>query len=365
MRTAPLALLALGLAAMPAHAFHRQSPPVTPLTMAGDNALTRVPPIGNKLVVSLASGGGRNLFRFAHGDSTLVQLTTGNGLNDHPACNVGASIVVWDAQCDVLCPEGGRQLMILAGTAPVQQLVHDPTGTSTNPAVNGRGSHVLFESNANFAGTNGLGARQIFHRTSDGSITQVSRGGGTSRNPTISRSGRLMAFDSTTDPATNADTGVSQIWVATFGYPAAPITDGASPSSNPTLSSDGRLVAFESTADLAGNGANTGVSQIFTYEPRTNAYHRLTNQAGGCHGATVDGSPRDSRVAFTCSGKAYIHFVRANSRFIVPMLDDGDTSQAGAELGAHFVMVASTADPEHGGPRRGTSPTCRTWSSCP
>jgi hypothetical protein len=36
--------------------------------------------------------------------------------------------------------------------------------------------------------------------------------------------------------------------------------------------------------------------------------------------------------------------VHANQRFVVPILDSGNTPQVAAELGTHFVVVATTSN---------------------
>lgn len=350
MRPSTLALAAIAFAAAPAAGFHRQTSPVVQLTTTGDNALPRLPAFGNKLVVSLDTGGGRNVYRFSHGSGPgLMPLTGGSQLHDHPAANVGGSTVAWDVDCDLSqCPEAGHQIFVLNGTGPALQVTHDPTGTSQNPALNARGTKLAFESQGNLAGGNNGGAREIFLLTSVG-ITQASFGAGDSQNPVLTRSGRLLIYDSTSHPVTGADTGVSQIWLAPWGEAPFPITSGAGSSRRAAVTGNGRLVVFESTADLANGGANTGVSQIFAYEPRTGSFWRLTNQPGGCTGPSVDEVARDWRVTFTCGGRAFIHRVRADERSYVPMLDEGTTSQATAELGGYFMVVATTANLPDGG----------------
>jgi hypothetical protein len=110
------------------------------------------------------------------------------------------------------------------------------------------------------------------------------------------------------------------------------------------VAGDGRFVAFESLADLGGGGGNTNVPQIYGYGVSSGLYYRLTNHPSGCTGPSVDDISHDWRVGFSCGGKAYVHHVIANVRFVVPLLDSGDTPQAAAELGTHFLVVPTTSN---------------------
>src|SRR5262249_24486666 len=157
----------------------------------------------------------------------------------------------------------------------------DASGTSANPVVDVAGLRVAFESAGDLAGTDHPGILQVYVLQPDGSIQQASTGVGTSRNAVLSPKKYRLAFKSTSDPMSGADTGISQSWLADLiTASAAPVTNGLASSSNPALSDDGGLLVFESTADLAGTLGDTTVSQIFSYDPKSQTYAQITNDAG-------------------------------------------------------------------------------------
>src|SRR5262249_24812837 len=175
-----------------------------------------------------------------------------------------------------------------------------------------------------------------------------SQGTGTSRNPVLSARNGLIAFESSSDPKTGADTGIAQIWVgSTFGGPPVPITKGFGPSTNPAVSNDGRIVAFTSTADLTPDSlADTGVSQIYAYDTKTQTFVRITTDTSDPLGCTLPSTfkcQQDWRVAFVCSGVPYYYMLRGDQRFRVPA-DTGTTQRVVAELGIHFLVMSTTAD---------------------
>ena len=165
----------------------------------------------------------------------------------------------------------------------------------------------------------------------------------------VSAKKNRLAFESTSDPVTGRDTGVSQIWLGDLrGTPAAQITSGAGESRNPALSDDGGMLAFESTADLAGTGADTGVSQIFIFDPKSQTFARITDDAGGCTLPNASKAQRDWRIAFVCGGQAYYYMLRKDQRFQV-QTGGGVTQRVMGEMGIHFLILSTTADLLDGG----------------
>ncbi len=183
------ALLALGLLARPALAFHRTTPPIIAVTSSGDTLLPRVSTEGRQLVVALDVSG-KQIFRQHRTHDLLEQITT-SGDNDNPTISRNSRVIAWDSDCSQLgCPEPGRQIfMWTAGTA--FQVTHDPTGSSVNPALSGRGTRLAFESHGDLAGQNPSGTssrRRVgaqARATMPLSIAPVS--GSYSPRPTISR----------------------------------------------------------------------------------------------------------------------------------------------------------------------------------
>jgi Tol biopolymer transport system component len=338
-------LIAIVALAAPVAAYHRQTPPIVPLTSSGDSALPRVPAGGRRLVLVLDAGG-HQIFRHDRAHNLFEQLTSA-GDNTDPTISASGSVIAWDSDCSLLgCAEPGRQIFLWAN-GRTTQVTHDPTGTSAEPSLSGSGGRLAFESLGDLAGTGNAGVRQIFLRGSNGAITQVSHGAGASRNPALDRGGLNVVYESSNDAAGN-DTGTVQVWLAPARGGSAPVTGGASASRRPTISSDGRLIAFESTAALTGDGHDTGVSQIYLYDVAHRLFSQITNDAGGCAGASIEKIPRDWTVGFVCHGEGFFHHLVANRRYRLPIAG-GDTPQAIAELGAHFMVVSTTANLLGGG----------------
>jgi Tol biopolymer transport system component len=112
------------------------------------------------------------------------------------------------------------------------------------------------------------------------------------------------------------------------------------------------VIAFESTADLTGNLQDTGVSQIFLYDADKGDLIRVTDDTGGCSGASVSPVPRDISVGYACHGVGFFYHYLAGKHFQLPT-DGGSTAQAVAELGSWFMVVSTTANMLGGDPTQG------------
>jgi hypothetical protein len=349
----PLVLvLAVALAAGPARAHHRKTPAVTAFTTSGEATLPRLAPPSRRAAAFVVDDTVTivNPFRTT---KTTPTFTFAGGANSNPSISKNGRTVAWDTDGDPLGTGGPGRQVIRADPFGLTQPAIDPTGTSVNPAVDQTGGYAAFESTADLAATGNAGARQIFLRSPDGTITQISQGTGTSSNPALGVKARLVLFDSTSDPVTGADTGIAQIWVAdlTAGT-TEPITAGAGPSLRPSLSNDGRIVVFESHADLAGDGHDTGVPQIFAWDRFANQFARVTDDAGGCTEATAARIQRDARIGYTCGGTAYFTMLYANLRYRV-QTDGGEAVRLVPQGDNYFVLVATNADLLNTGPPPG------------
>jgi Tol biopolymer transport system component len=332
----------LALAVSPARAHHRQTPPIVAMSTSGDATLPRLAPPSRK-AISFTVDGAVNVvqpFRKPIAPSFVFS----DGTNANPTISSNGKTIAFDSDADPLNTNApGRQIVEQSRFTFVAPAV-DPTGTSANPAVDIAGLGVAFESTGDLAATGNAGARQIFYTMPGGAVRQMSTGQGTSRNPSVGIRGRIVVFDSTSDPVTGADTGVPQIWIASLTTNTATrITSGAGASEKPTLSNDGRVIVFESRADLAGDGHDTGVPQVFMYDTNTRTFARITNEPGGCTGASSARIMRDWRIGYVCGGSGYFTMLRANQRFRV-QTDGGDTTRLSPQGDAHFVLVATTAD---------------------
>jgi dipeptidyl aminopeptidase/acylaminoacyl peptidase len=334
-----IALAALAAVAAPAAAHHRQTPQIVQITTSGDAALPRVPAPGGPLALILPDTAGHAEVNRKDWKHSFVQLTEQGG-NANVTISSNGRTLAWDADCASFgCLDPGRQIFVWQNGV-VQQITHDPTGTSVNPALAAAGSWLAFESEGDLAGAGNSGGRQIFLRDKFGNLTQASRGAGLSRNAVLDQAGLNLVYDSTSDES-GADTGVPQIWLINRGNPRK-ITNGSAPSRGPSITRDGRIVAFESRADLHGDGHDTSVSQIFVYVVATQQLSQVTTDPQGCSGVTAMRITRDNRIGFTCHGQGFFHLVTANQNYPLP-ISGGDTAQAIDALGTHFMLVTTTS----------------------
>ncbi|HJQ84527.1 MAG TPA: hypothetical protein VKA21_10650 [Candidatus Binatia bacterium] len=337
-----IAALVLAAVAVPAAAYHRQTPPIVAITFSGDTPLPRVPSAGRRIALALDSSG-RQIFRLDRSRNILEQITT-SGNNDNPTISASGAVVAWDADCTALgCPQPGRQIFMWSkGTS--FQVTQDTTGTSVNPALSGKGNKIAFESRGNLIG-NGNTTKQIFLRDAHALLSQISSGNGSSQNAALDRSGLRLVYDSTST-ASGAASTVAQVWLLgpqSPGDDPEPITNGDGSSQRPSISPDGRIVVFDSSADLTGDRHDTGITQIFVYELRTRTITQVTNDTQGCTNASVSPMPGDYRIGYVCHDEGYFHQLRTNLSFRLP-IPGTTTPQAIAELGGHFMVVSTKAN---------------------
>ena len=339
-RTAAL-LIILAVAA-PAGAHHTATPAVVLLTSSGDNTLPRLPAFGSTVGLALGSGPAVYSVKLFQ-QPPVLKLISGGGSTSNPAAAATAAIA-FDSDGDPLgSGDPGHQIFVGVGGA-LQQVTHDPSGTSRNPALSDTGTRLTFESAGNLTGGGMVGIQQIYFRDANGGLVQVSRGQGTSSNSSLSRTGSLIVFQSTSDPANGNDTGISQIWLSSTDPSSAhAVTAGHGPSRNPLIATGGRMVVFESDADLANGGADTGVPQVFAYDTVTGNFAQVTQETNGCTGPTARKHSGDWRIAFTCNGEAFYHELRADRRLRLP-IQGGNTSRAVTGIGYYFLTVSTTAN---------------------
>lgn len=345
LRLATLTLLAFALAS-PAAAKHRQTAPVTPLTVSGDTPLPRtVSPAKRILTLGVGTAGNQRIITVSPFiDPTSPAQLAPVGDNANPAISYTGHAVAWDTTEDPLGTGLPGRQVVGQINGILTQISNDPSGTSANPSLDTVGRTVAWQSQGDLAGENPSGALQIFVKDRFAQLRQMSSGNGSSRNVVLSARKDWIAFESTSHPVTGVDTGLSQIWFGnTSSQIPAPLTSGLGASRNPSLSDDGRILTFESEADLAGNGANTGVPQIFIYDIKTATFARVTNDAGGCTLPAAAKVKRDYRVAFVCSGTPYFYMIRADDRFQV-QTGGGHTQRVAGELGIHFMAISTTAN---------------------
>jgi len=339
--TITIAVAALVWGAAPAGARHRQTPAIYAVTTEGDAGLPRVPAAGG-LCFAKGDPGARSIFTMKLVPLTVQTQQSRNADDTNPSCATSPNrYLAWESSQ----PGPGTQLKLLQFGVTSQPVI-DPTGTSANPAVNGAGNRVLFESTGDLVvGQNPTGSRQVF-QVAKNVLTQLTHGPGNSGNAVISQRSRTIAYDSTNDPTQTTDTGVPQIWVGAPDRAVAfePITLGPAASELPAVSGDGKVVVFQSRANLQGDLSDTGASQIFLHHLPTHSYAQLTDDLGGCTQPSVWKFGSDYRVAYMCGGQPFFTDVRHHQRYTLDLPVGSDTNGIVAEMGNWFLVVSTTGN---------------------
>ena len=152
-------LLALGLLARPALAFHRTTPPVIAVTSSGDTLLPRVSTEGRQLVVALDVSG-KQIYR-QHRKHDFLERT-----------GVG---VVFDSTSDLSGRDTGISQIWFLSAIGFPQILTYGQGPSRRPAISSDGRVIAFESTADLTGNlQDTGVSQIFLYDADkGSLIRV------------------------------------------------------------------------------------------------------------------------------------------------------------------------------------------------
>lgn len=219
--------------------------------------------------------GNNEVFTFNTGGATTTQVTntTGgdnyepslDGLGTHLAFGSDRALAGTNAD---LSPEVFLR-DITAGTTRALTATADPDA-SYSPAVNGNGRRIAFSSNGSFAGRNGDGSEEIFLReTTAGTTTALTSGpGGTfgASAPVINGPGTRVAWEDDADLVGDNGDGLYEIYLRDFnaaGVRITQVTDSAvDGSGEPDISSSGTRVVFGSRADHTGDNAD-GNREIF------------------------------------------------------------------------------------------------------
>lgn len=371
-----LLVLAVGLCAVPAGAFHYITPPLLQIPPVGqDPGTIRHPSWGGLRHVLFDSDGdllnngstGRQIFLFdlqirdVQGVLALTQLTA-TPADDNQRGRTGrkAVLVVYDARVGGVGP---RQLMLLNRRNGVAQQLTNGTGDSLNASIDDGERVVVFESAADFFGT-GAGGTQIYAldlrkaligcplpcmASNNAGLTQLTNKTGASRNAVTSNSGKFVYFESDAD-LLNVGQTENQIYLYDArGSGLSLVSHGPGASRNPSVTRDGGRLVFESEANLTGLA--TGGTQLFLYRRNKASLRQLTTVPGGaCTAPTV--SSNGHAVAFLSSNdllnmgsvgpEVYSYDLKKNS--IVQVTDAPSAVTAPAYASGVFTVFLADGD---------------------
>ena len=173
------------------------------------------------------------------------------------------------------------------GSQVMSQVTSSPTH-SERPSISADGNRIAFVSDANLAGANADGNREVFLRDiAAGTFTQItnSTGGGqsASREAVISPDGSRLVFISSRDLlGTNPD-GFAEVFLydiasSSLQQVTSTPTDTFD-TGRPTINANGTRVAFMSTSDFTGGNAD-GNPEIFLFDTIQAAFTQVTNSTG-------------------------------------------------------------------------------------
>ena len=235
--------------------------------------------------------------------NTLIPLTNTDVSSASQSMDDTGTIVVYQSSADITGANRDGSFEIFMGntaTITTTQITQTPQD-STLPQISGDGQRLVFRSEADFAGTNPDGSREIFLLLLESQLMmQLSNDPSlNSTIPTISRDGSTVAFlsdGSLTGENPNNDRVL-------FVYP---ISTGILRQVSPdvpdghltllSLSSDGTALTFHSGADVIGENPD-GFTQIFLIDLTTDILTQVTHFAADATFPTL--SPSGDTIVFT------------------------------------------------------------------
>lgn len=254
-----------------------------------------VTPDGTRAVFTRSTGlfGGAQVWRVETDGTGLAQVTfLSSGSASSPSIASDRETLVFAADSN---PTGGNGdlsseiFRIRADGTGITQLTSGPAGTSSsNPVVAKDGAVVVFDSDANLTGGNADLSREIFKVGLDRTgLLQLTSGpaGTTSEAARVDGAGTWVVFESNADMDGGNPDGSYEIWrVRTDGSGLARITgDPVVSSRSPDVSADGSRIVFHTPANPLGTNPE-GNSEVFVYEPGTATLRQLTSFATGGSG---------------------------------------------------------------------------------
>lgn len=306
-RAVPLMfVLALGLRAFSAEAFHYVTPPYLQIPPAAQDpgTIQNARWGGLRYVLFdtnadlLGNGStGRQIFVFDleerdhKGTPALYQMTTAT-LDDsqRPGTGSRAVKIAYDAR---IGGAGPRQLMMIDRRTGIRTQLTNGAADSINASVDDGERIIVFESEADFFAT-GVGGTQIYRidlrytqlgcpfpcaQSGNSGLSQLTNKLGSNHNAITSKNGKAIAFESDAD-LLNAGETANQIYLldGKTGVTSR-VTHGPGTARNPALTRDGGRLLFESDTDLTGTA--TGGTQIFYYRRSKGTLLQISNSPGG------------------------------------------------------------------------------------
>ena len=258
---------------------------------------------------------------WAAGGVSLVRVTTvagsGNRGSFNPSINSAGSKIAFHSDADFLgqgIPQFQTEIWLYdTATMTVTRLTTSGSNRDSNfPSINGDGSKIAFQSDADFLGQ-GIPQFQTeiwLYDTGTMTVTRITSAVGSgirnSRGPSINSDGSKIAFYSDAD---FLGQGIPDDRFEVWLYDTATLTvtrvtsaagSGDRDSRFPSINSNGAKIAFESDADFLGQGIPDDRFEVWLYDTATLTVTRVTSAArSGIRNSTDSSINSDgTKIAF-------------------------------------------------------------------
>jgi uncharacterized repeat protein (TIGR01451 family) len=180
--------------------------------------------------VNLTGGnvdGNSEIFLYDTATANFTQITSStSGQSEHPSISADGGRVAFNSTADLTGSnaDGSTEIFLFdAATANLTQVTNSTAGQSRNAAINGDGTRIAFDSDADLTGGNAEGNREIFvFDTATSDLTQITNSAaGSSESASITSDGTRIAFSSSANlTGGNADRS-SEVFLATCSLPSS------------------------------------------------------------------------------------------------------------------------------------------------
>jgi Tol biopolymer transport system component len=237
------------------------------------------------------------IFLFDSNTNIITQITnTTSGAaptNHAPSLNADGTLIAFESTADLTGqnPELNREIVLSDAVADTFRQLTDNAGVGQAylPSINGDGTQIAFESNANPTGQNSNGNSEIdLVDTVSNTIAQITnspaRAG--SFNASISANGTRIAFESDENlTGRNPDFSREIFLFDTATNTTTQLTNSTGTGNGvgsfaPSINANGTHIAFHSNQNLTGSNAD-GNDEIFLADTTAGTVTQITNTTGG------------------------------------------------------------------------------------
>ncbi len=237
----------------------------------------------------------REVFLFDTTTSTLTQITNGltspsaSFRLSHPAISADGTRIAFTSGSDLLGTNGdGNSEIFLFDTVTdsllqITETVNTEFLGNGDADISGDGSRIVFDSFLDLLGMNTDGSNEIFlYEIGTATLSQITDTAGSSSDPAINGDGTRIVFDSTADfVGTNAD-GNGELFLfdaVSNSFQQITNTTTFGTINFPDISADGARIGFSTNIDLLGTG-NSFIDfqdELFLFDTTTNTLSQLTD----------------------------------------------------------------------------------------